>query len=191
VRGASSLFLAQEDDEAQEILSLDLFDVGFRAALDEVAQREAVSQPGLSLARELDVFEKIRFGCAQTQTDILIFNGIGDDQSSCDRVECRLLLFQTVVGGRRIGSDGHAFALTAFGPVEVICALEVLFLPLVDYNPIELDAAVGAEDDGAEAPAFAGVDTLGDIHFHGALPCEFRIQVRIPHCDSVKPIERE
>jgi hypothetical protein len=153
--GRELLLIAQEEDEAQEILSLDVFDVSFRAALDEVAQGEAVSQPGLSLARELDVFKKIRFGCAQaqTQTGIFFFNGIGDNQSSCDRVELRLLLFQAVVGGRRIGSDGHAFALTVFGPVEVIGAFGVLFLPLVDLNPIGLDAAVGAEDDPAEAPA--------------------------------------
>ena len=78
--GREFLLIAQEDYEAQEILSFDVFDVGFRAALREIAQGKAVSQPGLSLARELDVFEKIRFGCSETQAGTLFFfDGIGDD----------------------------------------------------------------------------------------------------------------
>jgi hypothetical protein len=62
--GREVLLIGQENDEAHEVLSLDVFDVGFRAALDEVAQGETVSQSGLSLTGELDVFEKIRFGRA-------------------------------------------------------------------------------------------------------------------------------
>jgi len=40
-------------------------------------------------------------------------------------------------------------------------------LPVIHHHPIGLDAAVGADDDGAVALAFRGVDTLGDIHLHG------------------------
>jgi hypothetical protein len=177
--GREFLLIAQENDEAQKILSLDVFDVGLRAALREIAEGEAISQPGLPLTGELNVLEKIRLGRAQAHAGTL-FDGIGDDQSSRNRIELRLLLLQAVVGGSRIGSDCHASALTVFGPVEVIGAFGVLFLPLIDFDPIGLDAAVGGEDDPAETPAIGGVDTLGDIHIHGALPCEFRIQVRIP-----------
>ncbi|HUZ97161.1 MAG TPA: hypothetical protein VMU57_19835 [Edaphobacter sp.] len=78
--GREFLLIAQENDEAQEILSLDIFDVGLRAALCEIAQGEAISQPGLSLTGELNVLEKIRFGCAQTQAgSFFFFDGIGDD----------------------------------------------------------------------------------------------------------------
>lgn len=51
-----------------------------------------------------------------------------------------------------------------FVPVEVVGAFRVPLLPVIHQHPIGLDAAVGADDDGAIAFAFGGVDTLGDIH---------------------------
>lgn len=74
--GCEFLLIAQEDDEAQQILSLDAFDVGLRAALREIAQ------PGLSLTGELNVLEKIRFGCAQRHRRVFSSSSTGSVTTS-------------------------------------------------------------------------------------------------------------
>ena len=128
---------------------------------------------------ELNVFEEILGGSSKAKAGIIL-DGIGYLQPLGNRLQLRLLPVSAVVRSGCVGADGHAPTDSIFGPVEVVGAFRVLYLTVIDQDPVRFDPASRAEDDWAEAPAFRGVDTLGDIHLHGALPRQIRIPVRIP-----------
>jgi hypothetical protein len=84
------------------------------------------------------------FGRAESQTRIV---RNGDDQASGDCLQLRLLSSAAVVGGRRVTADGHASALSVFGPVEVIgTPSSCFFVPVIDHDPVGFDPILDAED---------------------------------------------
>jgi hypothetical protein len=160
------------------------------AGLLEITQGDAISSPGFPLPGELHFLEEIVDRGTNSEAGV-VFDGVRNDQACSGGIEFSLLSNSAVVCRSCVGADGNASAFSLFVPVEVVGAFRVPLLPVIDHHPIALDAAVGADDNGAVTLAFGGVDTLGDIHLHGKSPGKVVSLLVSPSRSSVKLDEKE
>ncbi len=159
------LRIAQEHSETEQIFPLNLLKKTFVAGLLEITEGDAIPPPCFSLPGELDFLEEIVYSRPNLKAGV-VFDRVGNNETCRDCIQLPLLSNAAVVCSSPVGAYGYASAFSVFVPVEVVGAFRVPLLPVIHHHPIGLDAAVGADDNGAVAFAFGGVDTLGDIHLH-------------------------